>query len=98
MDLLRKAITDKQAPLKVAQTRLDERTRRIDVELCNDVPMAGYDWLILVVVRVKKKLKFELSLASTLPRKSISKAPEARAQGITCVLHCHPAVHVMQIQ
>ena len=41
MDLLKKAIADKQGPLKVAQTRLDERSRRIDVELCNDRPMAG---------------------------------------------------------
>jgi len=41
MDLLKKAIDDKQAPLKVAQTRLDERSRRIDVERCSDKPMAG---------------------------------------------------------
>ena len=37
--LLRKAIQDKEQPMKVAQTRLDERTRRINVELCNDPVM-----------------------------------------------------------
>lgn len=39
IDLLRKAIQDKEYPMKVAQTRLDERTRRINVELCNDPVM-----------------------------------------------------------
>ncbi|OXB81186.1 UNVERIFIED_CONTAM: hypothetical protein H355_005116 [Colinus virginianus] len=33
---IRKAIRDKVPPLKVAQTRLDERTRRPNVELCRD--------------------------------------------------------------
>lgn len=41
IDLLRKAIHDKEYPMKVAQTRLDERTRRINVELCNDPVMKG---------------------------------------------------------
>lgn len=41
IDLLRKAIHDKEQPMKVAQTRLDERTRRINVELCNDPVMKG---------------------------------------------------------
>ncbi|KAL5007548.1 hypothetical protein ScPMuIL_016354 [Solemya velum] len=36
VQLLRKAIQDKEHPMKVAQTRLEERTRRINVELCND--------------------------------------------------------------
>ena len=39
INLLRKAIQDKENPMKVAQTRLDERTRRINVELCNDPVM-----------------------------------------------------------
>lgn len=39
IELLRKAIQDKEAPMKVAQSRLDERTRRINVELCNDPVM-----------------------------------------------------------
>lgn len=37
--LLRKAIADKEAPMKVAQTRLEERTHRLDVEICNDPAM-----------------------------------------------------------
>lgn len=41
VDLLRQAIHDKEAPMKVAQTRLDERCRRINVELCNDPVMTG---------------------------------------------------------
>ncbi|XP_005989354.1 tektin-3 [Latimeria chalumnae] len=36
IEATRKAIRDKEAPLKVAQTRLDERTRRPNVELCRD--------------------------------------------------------------
>ncbi|KAM4673798.1 tektin-3 [Amazona ochrocephala] len=35
---IRKAIQDKGPPLKVAQTRLDERTRRPNMELCQDPP------------------------------------------------------------
>lgn len=35
---LKKAIRDKEAPLKVAQTRLESRTHRPDVELCRDPP------------------------------------------------------------
>ncbi|CAK6437633.1 unnamed protein product [Pipistrellus nathusii] len=34
---IRKAIKDKSAFLKVAQTRLDERTRRPNIELCRDM-------------------------------------------------------------
>ena len=41
IELLRKAIHDKEAPMKVAQTRLEERTQRINVELCNDPVMKG---------------------------------------------------------
>ncbi|KAM6050221.1 tektin-3 isoform 1-T3 [Theristicus caerulescens] len=36
IEAIRKAIRDKGPPLKVAQTRLDERTRRPNVELCRD--------------------------------------------------------------
>ncbi|KAL8565500.1 hypothetical protein ACOMHN_049476 [Nucella lapillus] len=36
IDLLKKSIQDKQAPMQVAQTRLDIRTRRPNVELCRD--------------------------------------------------------------
>lgn len=36
IELLRKAIADKANPLKVAHTRLEARSRRLDVELCKD--------------------------------------------------------------
>lgn len=39
VDLLRKAIQMKEGPMKVAQTRLEERNHRISVELCNDHAM-----------------------------------------------------------
>ena len=41
VEMLRCAIADKEFPLKVAQTRLDERTRRLCVEVCHDEPMKG---------------------------------------------------------
>lgn len=36
IEMLRKAILDKSAPLKVAQTRLESRAHRQEVELCRD--------------------------------------------------------------
>ena len=39
--LLKKAIHDKELPMKLAQTRLEERTHRINVEICNDPVMKG---------------------------------------------------------
>lgn len=36
IDLIRKAINDKSNPLKVAQTRLEARAHRPDLELCRD--------------------------------------------------------------
>jgi len=41
IDLIKKAIEDKELPLKLAQTRLEERSKRVNVELCNDRPMNG---------------------------------------------------------
>ena len=35
---LRRAIEAKMAPMQVAQTRLEQRTRRPNVELCRDAP------------------------------------------------------------
>ncbi|KAL7987115.1 hypothetical protein Chor_006034 [Crotalus horridus] len=37
IDALKKAILDKEGPVKVAQTRLDTRTHRPNVELCRDM-------------------------------------------------------------
>lgn len=36
MDIIRKSIEDKAPSLKVAQTRLERRTHRPDIELCRD--------------------------------------------------------------
>ncbi|KAK1794277.1 hypothetical protein P4O66_011161 [Electrophorus voltai] len=38
VEALKKALRDKENPLKVAQTRLEERTRRPNIELCRDNP------------------------------------------------------------
>ncbi|XP_041076032.1 tektin-3-like [Polyodon spathula] len=43
IEALKKAIRDKESPLKVAHTRLDERTRRPSVELCQDATQL---WLV----------------------------------------------------
>lgn len=42
IEFLKKAIREKECPLKVAQTRLEERTRRPNVELCRDNPHHRY--------------------------------------------------------
>lgn len=42
IESLKKAIREKEGPLKVAQTRLEERTRRPNVELCRDNPHHRY--------------------------------------------------------
>ena len=41
IELLRCAINEKEFAMKIAQTRLDERTRRLCVEVCFDEPMKG---------------------------------------------------------
>ncbi|XP_030611502.1 tektin-3 [Archocentrus centrarchus] len=38
IESIKKALRDKECPLKVAQTRLEERTRRPNIELCRDNP------------------------------------------------------------
>lgn len=38
IESLKKALRDKDPPLKVAQTRLEERSHRPNVELCRDDP------------------------------------------------------------
>ena len=39
--VIKKAIEDKYNAIKVAQTRLNERTRRLNLELCYDEPKQG---------------------------------------------------------
>ncbi|KAK6184531.1 hypothetical protein SNE40_006988 [Patella caerulea] len=73
--LLRKAIQDKENPMKVAQTRLDERTRRIHVEICHDPVMKSLTREVNEIresVRLlKEKLKScELSLARLVKTKA----------------------------
>ncbi|XP_052712214.1 tektin-3-like isoform X2 [Crassostrea angulata] len=75
IELLRKAIQDKESPMKVAQTRLDERTRRINVELCNDPVMKSLQREVTEIresVRIlKERLKAsELSLARLMKTKA----------------------------
>ncbi|XP_048729264.1 tektin-3-like isoform X2 [Ostrea edulis] len=75
IELLRKAIQDKEMPMKVAQTRLDERTRRINVELCNDPVMKSLQREVNEIresVRIlKERLKAsELSLARLMKTKA----------------------------
>lgn len=75
IELLRKAIQDKENPMKVAQTRLDERTRRINVELCNDPVMKSLQREVTEIresVRIlKERLKAsELSLARLMKTKA----------------------------
>lgn len=75
IELLRKAIQDKEPPMKVAQSRLDERTRRINVELCNDPVMKSLQREVSEIresVRIlKERLKAsELSLARLMKTKA----------------------------
>jgi len=42
IDKLVKAIEDKDIFIKVAQTRLQERSQRLGCENCHDKPMIGY--------------------------------------------------------
>lgn len=41
---LKQAIKDKEAPLRVAQTRLYQRSLRPNVELCRDAAQFRYHW------------------------------------------------------
>lgn len=63
VELLRKSIFDKEAPMKVAQTRLDERSRRINVELCNDPVMAGLQKEVYEIRESVRILKEKLQLS-----------------------------------
>ena len=52
---LKKAIADKEAPMKVAQTRLENRTFRPNVELCRDrVQYRLIDEVIEIDVNVER--------------------------------------------
>ncbi|KAK6184029.1 hypothetical protein SNE40_006576 [Patella caerulea] len=73
---LRKAIQDKENPMKVAQTRLDERTRRINVEVCHDPVMKSLKNEVGEIrdsiTMLKRSLKAsEISLARLLKTKAV---------------------------
>lgn len=44
--LLRKSIVEKERPLKVVHTRLNQMNLRRNMELCHDTPMKGYAMLL----------------------------------------------------
>ncbi|ESP00810.1 hypothetical protein LOTGIDRAFT_205198 [Lottia gigantea] len=74
--LLRKAIQDKENPMKVAQTRLDERTRRIHVEVCHDPVMKTLkhevnDIRESIAILKKSLRESELSLARLMKTKAV---------------------------
>jgi tektin-3 len=48
MEQLRKAIADKSPPMRVAQTRLEARIHRPDVELCRDNAQHRFTNLVLI--------------------------------------------------
>jgi len=59
--LLKKAIQDKEAPMKVAQTRLEERTHRMNVEICNDPVMKGLQREVMEIRESVRLLKDKLA-------------------------------------
>ena len=83
---LRKAIHDKEFPLKVAETRLEERTRRVDVELCKDPAMQGSVFRdIAASCSVLNLLKHDIRGRM---QKSLSQSLHAR----DCSKHSRPTV------
>ena len=56
IDMLRKAIRDKENPLKVSQTRLDNRTYRPGVELCRDPVQYKYVFHLALIFLYKTHL------------------------------------------
>jgi len=60
---LEQAIRDKEGPNKVAQTRLENRTFRPNVELCRDVPQYGLTDEVHELERTLKMLREKLAQA-----------------------------------
>ncbi|XP_035257989.1 tektin-3 [Anguilla anguilla] len=65
IESLKKAIRDKENPLKVAQTRLDERTRRPNMELCRDNPHHRLVGEVREIEDTIQKLRERLAEAET---------------------------------
>ncbi|CAH8848188.1 unnamed protein product [Trichobilharzia szidati] len=75
IDAIKKTTDDKMKPLKVAQTRLKERTRRINVESCYDQPMKTLQTEVLELRKTIEELKNERRNAClTLARLQKSRA------------------------
>ena len=71
IDLLRCSINEKEYAMKIAQTRLDERTRRLCVEVCFDEPMKGSVSIsaclfLCVSVRASTSLAVHMTLKNTV--------------------------------
>lgn len=65
VQMLRRAIADKEEPMKVAQTRLEERSRRLNVENCNDPVMKTLQREIYEIRESIRALKDRLRLAES---------------------------------
>ncbi|XP_067930715.1 tektin-3-like [Watersipora subatra] len=61
--LLQKAILDKEGYMKVAQTRLEERAKKLQMEICRDQPMNGIISEIEEIKESVSKLKQSLTAA-----------------------------------
>ncbi len=58
IEFLKKTIADKEAFLQVAQTRLETRTRRPNVEACRDSAMFRSDQQTKLLPPPKKKFRY----------------------------------------
>ncbi|XP_029698412.1 tektin-3 [Takifugu rubripes] len=63
IESLKRAVREKESPLKVAQTRLEERTRRPNVELCRDNPHHSLVSEVMEIEDTVYKLRERLSEA-----------------------------------
>ncbi|NWT33775.1 TEKT1 protein, partial [Cardinalis cardinalis] len=79
---LKKAITDKEAPVKVAQTRLEARNHRPNVELCYDTVHSS---LMSEVQEITKNIQrqVEIMLAENPLKDALAQA-QTELKGLSC--------------
>uniref|UniRef100_A0A8C3N9L1 Tektin n=1 Tax=Geospiza parvula TaxID=87175 RepID=A0A8C3N9L1_GEOPR len=81
---LKKAITDKEAPVKVAQTRLEARNHRPNVELCYDTVHSSLMSEVQEITKNIQRLKDALAQAQTelkgLSRRQLSLEEEIKVK------------------
>ncbi|XP_059342931.1 tektin-1 isoform X2 [Ammospiza nelsoni] len=81
---LKKAITDKEAPVKVAQTRLEARNHRPNVELCYDTVHSSLMSEVQEITKNIQRLKDALAQAHTelkgLSRRQLSLEEEIKVK------------------